>query len=595
MNRHASLPMPAFDATAGRAPAARPSSSWLPWAIVAVVVGGYSLTLAVNHTEGEDSGHYIEVVRNTNVGELFYPNHVLFASFNWVVYKAWQLAGYAGDAAVPMQLNNVIAAAVALLLLFRIAQRLGMADFHAVLCVAATAVSYGFWWYAVEAETYILPLPFILLCVLMLLNLAERPFAVRTFFALGCVFSLAVLLHQQHVLLMPILIAAIGGAWHRRRATIPTTAAVGDLTVFVATSAAIIGCVYVAAAVFAGDCGSFAEIVEWSKGTARNGLWTPWSFTNPIKSAVGIVRTVCGLHFLYGFDTFHNTMAGAFPDRFLADDRFLAESIAPPVRWLCLGTALLAATSGMAAAAGSVFPLRHNRNTAAVNADARFAFWMFAAGTMIAYAVFNTLWEPQNIEFWVMLLPIAWLAATLRLAEPETPRWANWAAVAFVVLLMITNLLGSVRPQNAREGDYWYAANEYLIREARPADLIVTDGGWISDNCLRTNTRASVVSVRKTRPAELAEIIGRHRDGRVFISSWALKPDEAIVAVTPHADRDEAALSLVFEPIRGRLVKLDDNGFQVIWELRPKKGTGTVGKRLNHFKTRLSTEPVPIF
>jgi len=28
---------------------------------------------------------------------------------------------------------------------------------------------------------------------------------------------------------------------------------------------------------------------------------------------------------------------------------------------------------------------------------------------------------------------------------------------------------------------------------------------------------------------------------------------------------------------------------------RPKKGTGTVGKRPNHFKTRLSTEPVPIF
>jgi len=28
---------------------------------------------------------------------------------------------------------------------------------------------------------------------------------------------------------------------------------------------------------------------------------------------------------------------------------------------------------------------------------------------------------------------------------------------------------------------------------------------------------------------------------------------------------------------------------------RQKKGAGTVGKRLNHFKTRLSTEPVPIF
>ena len=132
---------------------------------------------------------------------------------------------------------------------------------------------------------------------------------------------------------------------------------------------------------------------------------------------------------------------------------------------------------------------------------------------------------------------------------------------------MITNLLGSVRPQNARQGDYWYAANEYLIRTARPADLIVTDGGWISDNCLRASTRAAVVSVRKTRPVELAEIIGRHRDGRLFISSWAFKPDEAIVTLTPHSDRDEAELSLLFEPIRSRLVKLDDNGFQVIWEL----------------------------
>ena len=31
------------------------------------------------------------------------------------------------------------------------------------------------------------------------------------------------------------------------------------------------------------------------------------------------------------------------------------------------------------------------------------------------------------------------------------------------------------------------------------------------------------------------------------------------------------------------------------FRMGPKKGTGTVGKRLNHFKTRLSTEPVPIF
>jgi len=566
MNRRDTLP-PHARTLPHAPPDATPASPWLPLALAAIVVCGYSLTLAKNHTEGEDSGHYIEVVRNTDLAELFYPNHVLFASFNSAVYKAWQAAGYRGDAAMPMQLNNVLAAAATLLLLFYTARRLRLGDFHAALCVALTAVCYGFWWYGVEAETYLLPLPFILLCVLVLVNLAERPFALRRFLALGCCFSLAVLFHQQHVLLMPILLAAICVVWYCRRGAIPPRSLLLGLAVFGAVAAVLIGGVYLAVAFSVHGCSSLAEAVHWSKGTAQGGLWTPWSWANPVKSLMGAGRAICGLHFLYGFDFFHNAIARVLPEKFLADDRFLAESISPPLRWLCLATAAVAGISAVAVAVACLLPLGPKTELSSQTRIARWAFAVFALGAIAAYAVFNTLWEPQNIEFWVMLIPLAALAVTLRLSRRRMPRWPTAATLTLIASLFLANLLGSILPQTRRAGDYWYAANDYLIERAEPGDLVVTDGGWISDNCLRSNTPAAVLVVRETPAAKLPELIDRHRGGRIFISSWALRPEPAIVATSPDWQRDEQQLRRIFEPMRQRLRKLDDNGYQVIWEL----------------------------
>lgn len=572
MGQNISLPLRAASGASTRTAAGMKKSRWLPWGLAAIILLGYSLVLAVNHSEGEDSGHYIDVIRNTDLGELFYANHILFASFNWVLYKIWQLLGYGGDPALPIQMANVAAAAVTVFLLFHVARRLGLDDLYAAICVGLTATTFGFWWYSVEAETYLLPLPFILLCVWLLLGLAERGFTTRRFLALGCCFSLATLFHQQHVLLMPILIFAAGVIWYRRRRTVSRTSLLAGLAAFGAVSAMMIGTTYFAVAILVQDCSTLGEIIHWSKGTAQQGLWTPWSAANPIKSIVGIGRAICGLHFLYGFEFFQAGIARIQPGKFLADDRFLAESISPAWRGTCLGTAALAAVSGLAVAWACIFPLGRGSGAPADLRTPRLAFAAFAAGTLIAYSVFNTLWEPQNVEFWVMLFPVVSLVVARRLADRQTPRWATAAALTLIGSLFVTNLLGSVLPQTDRRGDYWYAANRYLIRHATADDLIVTDGGWISDNCLRSNTPAAVVVVSQVKTDELAQTIRQHRRGRIFISSWALKPDQAIVATAPQWERDEAALARLFGRYRPRLKRLHDNGFQAVWEL-PQEGS----------------------
>jgi len=86
----------------------------------------YLLTLAVNHSEAEDSIFYILGVSREETANIsiYYPHHVLFMTFNRIVYHLWLFLGYEGNAQLPIQINNVIASIAILFLIYLVARRL---------------------------------------------------------------------------------------------------------------------------------------------------------------------------------------------------------------------------------------------------------------------------------------------------------------------------------------------------------------------------------------------------------------------------------------------------------------------------------------
>jgi hypothetical protein len=150
----------------------------LAFCLVAVV---YVATRAVNHTEAEDALNYLTTISQSPFRDQFHPNHLLYNAVGFALFRGLQALGYPGSAELPVQLLNIVAGVAALLLTFRLSQRLRVGRRYGLLLTLGVAFSYGFWWYSVEVESYVIPIVFILLSLQQfmvncgLVGLAGRP------------------------------------------------------------------------------------------------------------------------------------------------------------------------------------------------------------------------------------------------------------------------------------------------------------------------------------------------------------------------------------------------------------------------------------
>jgi hypothetical protein len=163
--------------------------------------------------------------------------------------------------------------------------------------------------------------------------------------------------------------------------------------------------------------------------------------------------------------------------------------------------------------------------------------------------------------------------------------------------LFVANGLGSILPQTNLDSDFWYQANRYLIDNVRAGDLIITDGGYISELYLMIYTNGEVISARGCADDRLSRgLLHRgfervwisswslgetklERRGRcpwcsqrVWISSWSLEPlHEVRVTGFLHA-ADEKVLPLAFQGVCDHMVIRDKGPYQTVWELTQTAG-----------------------
>jgi hypothetical protein len=554
---------------------------------VAVVLGSfllYAFTLTKHYSEGEDSAAYVrEVTSPKSIRDYFFPNHLAFIPLNRGVFLLGRAAGYQGDASLTMKLLNALAGAIALGLMVLILETLEV-DQRLMMCwVGVTAVSFGLWSYSTQAETYTLPLPPILLCIYLIMKLPEGGFSYKSFAALGCSGAIATLLHQQHVLVLSAITIAAALTGFRHRSEVPSGRIAAGLGILCFLGALIVGVAYLSVAIGVLHLVDPAAIIQWSKGHAQNGLWIPWSNTNPIQSLiVGFPRTVLGGHFLYGFDSFYGPVSRRFPGRLLIEERYLGQHIPSWIRLTCLAATMIVTASALAVA--RTFFFSSDKEWPSGTRKVRYQ----AAGTIVVllilhYYIFNTLWEPTCIEFWIVLLPVVGIAiASIQTRRPKARQW--WLATAVLAAsLLIVNGLGSILPQTTLDTDYWYQANRYLIENARAGDLIVTDGRFISNMYLRLYTNADVVSAVIWDNTRSPDEVLNGGFKRVWISSWAVDPpgQAGWMGGTPDLRKQEEVRRFV-ESLRDRLTKRDESEFQTVWELtqRTPRAANLQGSRL---------------
>ena len=564
--------------TAGSSAPARPASrgpsrAALPIAVFTAAACLYLSTLSQHYSEGEDSAAFVaQVTRAASVADCFQPNHLLYLPFNRLVYDGFRLAGYTGNAALPMKVVSALAGAISLCLLLLILRQIGVTDRHGLAWVAVIASCYGFWSYSTQAETYTLPIPFLLLALMIFVGLAEGPFSPWQFFWFGVSNALVTLLQQMHVVLYPVLILAPVVLWYRRRAEIPLSRLIAGLAVFGATSALMIGAAYFAVALGPLGMSDLATIINWSKGHGNDGPFSPVKWTNPIISIISIMHTIAGGHFMFGFDWFYEFVVRRIPHKLMIEERYLATTLPATVRVACLVSAIMASLAGLCFIGPLFFTWRTPPNPA--RSLRSLAVDVFVWSSLLLTFLFTTIMEPATIEWWVAPLPLAAVGlASLQARRSCSRAW--WPAGAVCAVgLFLANGFGAILPQSDLRADYWYLANGFLIRNALPGDVILTDGGFISDQYLSLYTGAEVEAFHVLGSERLSQLLSESRTGRIWISSWVFDPLPEVARLAYFSagvtkNLEVASNRARLASLRGRMVKRDETWYQTVWQLIP--------------------------
>lgn len=545
-----------------RAMAMMPTGLHRFWILVPLLALGLLdlSTLSRSHSEAEDSALYI--VNVTNGDDLYHPNHLLFGPLNRIHYLVWEAFGYGGNATVPMQILSVLASLISAWLIYRIALRIGAGLPLALVATGWACFSFGFWVYSLEADTYLLPMPFLLWAILLLLRFAS--FAdtgrrtVLRLAGLGAVVAVAALLHQQYAFVIPIIAITFVVLWRRdpERTVPPLLRAVG---VFVTVAVVITAGAYLLVGRYALGLHSVSEVIGWSRGHASNGLWESLTTKTPLLLVAGFVRSIFSINFLFHSPRSADVMSRVFAGKSLVEERYLAEHGISTPAFVAIVIAMV-----VAAVATLWLVLRLARRAPGPELSGsddgpRRRFTGFATVYLVISALLIMIWEPGNLEFWIAVTPVLALLLAVLLS-----RRTRVVAAGFVLVgaLFVANLLGAVLPYSQSDTDYWSVQNKGFREVVRTGDVIVTDCPYVCRGNLALMTDVLPIQASSDDVDQLQAALGARR---VLVSSWAFTPPPST-----EAPAGNGAVRKQLSDNRSRLVEIGRSGDQVIYELRSR-------------------------
>lgn len=524
----------------------------------------FSLTLSENHNDAEDAVAFIDQVTSGEKEALFHPNHLIYIFVNRGFYSAWQSLGFSDNAQLPMQALNVIASLFALGIMAFIGWRLGLTTQQNLLGLVLLVSCFGYWWYSVEVESYLLPLPFALIAwyqTLQFMNTAET----RRLLIAAFTVSVAMLIHLQWLALPVALGLVLLFHWWRNRQQIDHGKMVLSLVLSIGLGAVIVVGAYLAVIFWAYPVTTLSGAVEWVGGSHHLIFRPPWTVLSPVKTLVGFLRAIWGGHFLFGFPALEEFFLKLFADKLLVEEIHLAKFIPLAVRWFCVIASLLAAVMGVLFLLSLITGRRTVLFSEEVKSSRFQSHFIVTAWMMIGvFFALNSVIVPTNPELYIAILPAVILLLLVYLSRSDHYRFGLISLWGFSVLMLLTNLFGSIVPQTDREHDYWQLVNQYFIEHGQPADVIISEGGYVNDSYIKLFSKAQFQEGRLVTAERLDQLLAEYSEGRVLVSSWVINPPPEISTQLPEYDLANA--QRLFN--RYRLIEIAKNPYQSVFQLK---------------------------
>ena len=458
----------------------------------AVVVGGvaavvYLLTRSAVPALTHDSLTYLQAIEHGGEG-LFHPHHLAYNALSRVWLDLWTALGLGNDSLrVVESLNALLGAASAVLVWLTLRTRAGLARGPAAIGTGGAGLSYGFWYYSVSLEVYLLGLVLLLAAFLVLTSPRRTPGVIV---AVGVLNGLAVLGHQANVLFGIVVVIELA-----RRVDRATAAR--RIALYGATAAGVVVAAYGAVLALVVRPASVDQASNWFTRYAQaEGYWhlEPGAL---VESTAGLGRALVGGQFAYRLDGFRERATAMFPGKSLVDEMFLVRDLPPAV---ASALVVLAVLGGVLLAATVAVGLWRRRNVSEPGRSLLHPLLVW----FVVYSAFFVVWEPLNPEFHIPQVTVLWMvAAVLITATPKTAGeqsgpGARRAAAGLLVAtacVAVANAVGTVLPATDARNDVYAARYTALSDVVTAGDLVLVDHPHLGVGYTARHTDAEAVVV----------------------------------------------------------------------------------------------------
>jgi hypothetical protein len=426
--------------------------------ILALVGSVYALTLTDCLTE--DSVDYACAAVKGGLAQLLHPHHLIYNPLLALWSHEILQGGADAESLLSFQCLNIFISLVSLLLLALTLNELGFSMQIQMGSVLAFAFAHGFWSYSSQIEVY----NGATLCILGALHALIRETRASKIF--GPIFLILGMLFHQTVIFfcLAICIYAVTGLGLRKSLSI--------LRLYGAIPLAAVGLCYAGATLAALRTLSPSAVFEFMTSYAHSGWWGELQKKTWWLGPRGLLDSVLAVDAL---------------------------------KKLALSWPGLAAE---AALVGTVCLLLFTGEKTLVAIDGKKRSLLVLCGIWsIAHASFVLWWYPDNIEFWIILLPALTIGGAIFL---ETFVHGSRRRLAILSSVLLLELL--VNATQWRQGcedakrDREYAKS--LCIQSRPIDLVLTSGQGALGSWLRYFCPSSVISIhgyfgmKKPKPNE---------------------------------------------------------------------------------------------
>lgn len=418
-----------------------PKRSWPNVALLTAVFASlYLVLMPDNRSETDDGYGYAYQVRSMPFDWRFDSQHAL------LIPLGKGLSGFTDPYATLVGVSLVLGLA-SIVLFYWLLSSLGFGQAWALAGAVLLGASYGFWRYAVEAETYTIATATALLLVVAAVRRWPVPWLV-----LFAVFTLL-----AHLLNVAVVLFAVPVLLWRRREKVR----LGWYLVFALPMSAV--------------------LVQQALGSGPTPQ--PLVVQDLLRLPIGVGQSIVAANGLLGLPGAAEAVSRLFPSRDLSAELVIAEATTGPLSWAAAATlcALLAT------AALLLVSIARGRD----RADS-LGLWLFGSW-LAGYGLPAATQDRGNPELWIIATVPLWglLVAVAQRYGRRPPLMAWLVAVALTLHSVVAGFLPVL--SGADDANQRYAA--YLRDYAPVGSLVVTNDNQVLTRYLRYELPVTVVNL----------------------------------------------------------------------------------------------------